>query len=149
MTLKRIALSGTLVALALGGIVGLAGFGWGGHHDQKFMKRMVDAHLADVFDELNATADQRSQMTVLEDKLLADVQALRQTRGSLMKQLAETFPSDQLDTAALDRSAEPMKQAQQKLQEDLRQTVIDLHGLLTPAQRQKLSERVQEHQDKE
>ena len=69
------------VALALSAaVVGLAGFGWGhlACHGQKFVKHIVDAHVEEAEDKLQATADQRAKVSAMEDKLIADFKAMRQ-----------------------------------------------------------------------
>jgi Spy/CpxP family protein refolding chaperone len=135
------------LALALSGaVVGLAGFGWGhfGCHGQKFMKRIVDAHVEEAEDKLQATADQRQKISGMEDKLIADLQALRQAHRASFAKLADQFGQDQLDATVLDQAFAAQRQSMEQLHQDIRQTVLDLHDLLTPAQRQQLATVVQD-----
>jgi Spy/CpxP family protein refolding chaperone len=135
------------VALVLSGaVVGLAGFGWGHMHchGQKFMKRIVDAHVEEAMDKLEATADQRQKVSALEDKLLADVQTLRKAHRDAFTTLAGQFSQDQLDTATLDQTFAGQRQAMEQTRQDIRQAMVDLHDLLTPTQRQQLGSMVKE-----
>lgn len=141
-TLIRTAkISGITLALA-GTIVGLAGFGFGhgwGCHSEKFLRHMIDAHVEELLDKVDATQAQRQQISGMEERLLGDFKAMREAHRSILEQLVAQFPGDQLDMAALDQAVVPQKQAQEKLRQDLRQSIQDLHGILTPTQRQKLA----------
>ncbi|MHB8416720.1 MAG: Spy/CpxP family protein refolding chaperone [Myxococcales bacterium] len=142
-----------LSALALllsGTVVGLAGFGWGHFacHGQKFMKRIVDAHVEEALDKIDATADQRQKVSALEDKLIGDFKAMRQSHRASFSKVVDQFPQDSLDPSVLDQAMADQKQSMDQLHQDVRQSLIDLHDLLTPVQRQKLAalakERLQE-----
>ena len=131
------------ITLALAGtVVGLAGFGFGhgwGCHSEKFFRHMIDAHVEETLDKIDATQAQRQQVTGMEDRIVGDFKALRETHRSALEQIASQFPGDQLDMAALDQAVLRGSDAQEKLRQDLRQSIQDLHGILTPVQRQKLA----------
>jgi Spy/CpxP family protein refolding chaperone len=140
----RILSIGAVAAVALGSAVAVAGFGHG--HNDKFMRKMVDAHVEEMLDSINATADQRQKVSAMEDKLFADFKQTRESHRSLMTALTDQFGRDQMDQSALDQAVQPMLQAQDQLRADLRQSVSNLHDLLTPDQRQKLVAQAKELQ---
>jgi Spy/CpxP family protein refolding chaperone len=140
----------TNVALGLGLIgatVGLAawGHGPGGCHSGKFMQRMMDAHVEEALDDLKATPEQRQQVNQLKVGLMADFQAMHESRKTLMTSLAQQFTSDRLDAATLDSAADPLIKSHDKLRQDLRDAVVQIHDVLTPAQRQQVASKIQEH----
>ncbi|MHB1845232.1 MAG: Spy/CpxP family protein refolding chaperone [Deltaproteobacteria bacterium] len=140
-TLIRATKQAAIGLVLVGGLVGLAGFGFHGHcHGEKFFRHMIDAHVEEALDKIDANPTQRQQVSAIEDKLIADGKAMRDAHQSILAQLAAQFPNAQLDMQALDQAAEPQKQAQEKLRQDIRQAVSDIHAILTPTQRQKLSD---------
>jgi protein CpxP len=147
MRFNRNWLNAALAVGLIGSVVGLAGFAWGhgGCHSGKFFQKMVDAHLEEVLDDLKATPEQRQQITQLKVGLVSDFQAMQDGRKALMTTLAQEFPGDQLNAAAIDSAADPLVKAHDRLRLDLRDAVVQLHGILTPTQRQQLASKIQEH----
>jgi periplasmic protein CpxP/Spy len=141
----RIARFSALAVVLSGAVVGLAGFGWHchGHH---FAKEMVDRHVSKVMDKLDATPDQRLKVSTIEDKLLADFKAMGQGHRQAFSQVIAQFGQDQLNPATLDAAIAAQQQNREKVQQDVRQAILDVHAMLSPAQRQKLVTIVQEHQ---
>lgn len=136
----------TALAVALSGaVVGLAGFGWHchGHH---FAKEMVDRHVSKVMDKLDATPDQRLEVSAIEDKLFADFKAMGQGHRQAFSQVVAQFGQDPLDPAVIDGAIAAQQQGREKLQQDIRQAILDVHAMLSPAQRQKLVQIVQDRQ---
>jgi Spy/CpxP family protein refolding chaperone len=146
-TTRALGIAGVAVAV-LGSAVALAGFGWHGGHNEKFIRRMVDAHVEEALDSINATTDQRQKVSAIEDKLLADFKQNREAHRELVTSLTDQFGRDQMDPSVLDQAVQPMLQAQEHLRADLRQSVGDLHDMLTPDQRQKLVAQVRQLQER-
>jgi len=142
-----VAIAGVAVA-ALGSAVALASFGWHGGHNEKFIRRMVDAHVEETLDRIGATPDQRQKVSAIEDKLLADFQQSRLAHRELLKTLTGQFAQNQMDPAVLDQAFQPMTQAQDQLRAEMRQAIGDVHDLLTPDQRQKLVNEVKQMEDR-
>jgi Spy/CpxP family protein refolding chaperone len=137
-------ISALAVALS-GAVVGLAGFGW--HcHGHKFAKEMVDRHVSKVLDKLDATPDQRLKVTAIEDKLFADFKAMGQSHRAAFSQVIAQFGQDELSPAVLDTAFTAQQQSREKVHQDVRQAILDMHALLSPAQRQKLVQIIQEKQ---
>jgi protein CpxP len=146
-TTRVVAIAGVAVAV-LGSAVALASFGWHGGHNEKFMRRMVDAHVEETLDEINATPQQRQKVSAIEDRLLADFQVSRDARRTFLTSLTDQFSQPQLDNASIEQAFQPVAQSHEKLRQELLQTVGDLHDLLTPDQRAKLVERVRHLQER-
>ena len=72
---------------------------------------MVEAHVEEALDSINATPDQRQKVAAMQDKLLADSKQNKDARRGLMTTLADQFALDQMDTSALDQAIEPTVQA--------------------------------------
>ncbi len=141
----RVARISALAVVLSGAVVGLAGFGW--HcHGHGFAKEMVDRHLSKVMDKLDATPDQRLKVTAIEEKLFADFKTMGQGHKQAFSQVIAQFGQDQLDPTAVDNAFAAQKQNREKLQQDVRQAILDVHAMLSPAQRQKLVQVVQEKQ---
>ncbi len=134
------------VAVALSGaVVGLAGFGW--HcHGHKFGKEMVDRHVSKVMDQLDATPDQRLKATAIEDKLFADFKAMGHGHRQAFSGVVAQFGQEQLDPAILDGAFAAQQANREKLHQDVRQAILDVHAMLSPAQRQRLVQIVQDKQ---
>jgi protein CpxP len=146
--MKRNWMNAALAVGLIGSLVGLAGFAWGhGHgcHGGKFFQKMMDAHLEEVLDDLKATPEQRQQITQLKVGLTSDFQGMQDSRKALLTSLAQQFPSERLDTASLDSAADPLVKSQEKLRQDIREAVVQIHDLLTPTQRQQVASKIQEH----
>jgi periplasmic protein CpxP/Spy len=136
-----------VAAAVLGSAGALASFGWHGGHNEKFMRRMVDAHVEEALDGIAATPDQRQKISAIEDKLFADFQSSRDVRRTFLGTLTDQFSQPQLDSAALDQAFQPVAQSHEKLRSEVLQAVGDVHDLLTPDQRAKLVERVKQLQE--
>jgi len=146
-TTRVVAIAGVAVAV-LGSAVALASFGWHGAHSEKFMRRMIDAHVEEALDDISATADQRQKVSAIEDKLFADFQLSRDARRAFVKTLTEQFAQPQLDSAALEQAYQPVSQSHEKLRAEMLQAVGNVHDLLTPDQRAKLVDRMNQMQDR-
>jgi protein CpxP len=136
----------TALSVALSAaVVGLAGFGW--HcHGHRCAKEMVDRHVSKVLDKLDATPDQRLKVSAIEDKLLGDFKAMGQGHRQAFSQVIAQFGQDQLDPSVLDGAFAAQQQSREKVHQDIRQAILDVHAMLSPAQRQKLVQIVQERQ---
>jgi Spy/CpxP family protein refolding chaperone len=148
MRSERRWINAALAAALLGSVIGLAGFGWShrhGCHGEKFLQRMVDAHLEETLDDLKATPEQRAQINQLKTGLVADFQALHDGHQSLLTSLSQQFSSDRLDAATLDANSDSLLKAHDQLRLDLRNAVVRVHDLLTPEQRQQVAAKLQEH----
>jgi Spy/CpxP family protein refolding chaperone len=118
-----------------------AGYGHGphGHHDGALMARLVDAHVGEVLDELNATPDQRERVNRIKDRILAEGKALHSGSQGLHQELMGLLQQDQPDAARLHELVDSRAAAFRAFGHKLADGVLELHGVLTPEQRQQLS----------
>jgi Spy/CpxP family protein refolding chaperone len=142
-TTRIVAIAAVSVAV-LGSAVAAASLAWHGRHNEKFLRRMVDAHVEEELDELNATPAQRQQVSAIEDKLFADFKVSREARHGFLQTLTDQFAQPQLDSAALDQAFQPVAQSHEMLRTEMLQAVGEVHDLLTPDQRVKLVARVKQ-----
>jgi len=139
--------SAAMTVALIGSVVGLAGFGWSHHHgchSDKFLQMIVGAHVDEVLDDLKATPEQRAQINQLKDGLTADFKAIHDGHQTLLTALVQQFPSDRLDAASIDADSDSLVKAHEKLQQDLRNAVVQVHNVLTPAQRQQVASKLQD-----
>ncbi len=136
-----------LAVLLSGTVIGLAGFGFGRFHchGQKFMKKIADAHVEEVMDKIDATPDQGQKVSAMEDKLIADFKAIRTAHRDSLAKVAEQFGQDTMDASVLDAAKAQNQQSLEQVQGDIRQSLQELHDVLTPAQRQQLATLVKGH----
>jgi len=123
------------------------GHGCGGRGDPARMEKMISSHLDDVLDDLDATAEQRARITAVKDRLLAEGKALRAGKGELHKDLVAQWESPNPDAsrvhAIIDEKGDAMKGFAHKVADGL----AEVHGILTPEQRAKLSKKMKRHHE--
>jgi len=155
--MKSAALKKTLLALAglvavAGGYLVLTGFrghggGCGGHRDPARMERMVASRLDDLLEDLDATPEQRTRITAVKDRLVAEGKALRAAHQGTPQELLAQWDSPNPDVsrvhALIDERGEAMKGFAHKAADGL----AEVHALLTPEQRAKLAKKVRRHHE--
>jgi Spy/CpxP family protein refolding chaperone len=117
--------------------------GCGGHrHDPASIDRMVTSHLEDALDDLDATEAQTAQVMVLKDKLLQQGGALRQGSQEAKKELLAQWDSATPDRAAVHALIDARIDAMRAFAHQAADAGVDLHGILTPEQRAKISKKI-------
>ncbi len=146
---KKIAMvSGALVLLAIG-LVGLTAFTGGGcfghhgHRDPAQVAKFVTNHVEDTLDDLNATPDQRTKILAIKDKLLADAQAIHADQGATHQAFLDAWKSDQPDAAKLHALVDQRVEEMRKLAHEAVDAGVEVHGILTPDQRAKLTKKIE------
>ena len=136
----------SLGALALVAFVTLTGFrgcGRPDHRDPAKVAAFVTARLDAALDDIDATPAQRTQLTAIKDRLLADAQKLQATRQATRDALLAEWTADRVDRAKvhalIDQRAEEMK----ALAHEAADAAIEAHDALTPAQRAKLAKKAE------
>jgi len=133
----------TLVAVGVGGLTLTA---FRGHHgDPAQMDQMVEKRLAKMLDTVQATDAQRQQITAIKDKVLADGKALRAAHKDTHQQFLALWKSDQPDTAQVHALVDARADAMKKFADEVADAMIQVHGILTPAQRAKVADQIQQH----
>jgi uncharacterized membrane protein len=131
----------------LGLVAGAGALAWahGGGGRQGVMKRVVAAMLDDALDRAQVTPEQRAQIHAVRDRVWAAVDAHRQARGTRLEDALALFEADRVDPARLDALRRAREEDHQRIAATLEQAIVEVHGLLTPAQRRALADQVREH----
>jgi periplasmic protein CpxP/Spy len=140
---KTLATALTLVAVGVGGLT-LTAFR-GHHRDPAKMEQAVDRRLSKMLDEVQATDAQRQQITAIKDKVLADGKALRAAHQGSRQQLLALWKSDQPDAAQVHALVDARADAMKKFADEVADAMLQVHGILTPDQRAKVSAKLEQH----
>jgi periplasmic protein CpxP/Spy len=133
----------TLVAVGVGGLTLTA---FRGHHgDPAHLDQMVEKRLTKMLDTAQATDAQRQQITAIKDKVLADGKALRAAHQGTHQQLLALWKSDQPDVAQVHALVDARADAMKKFADEVADAMIQVHGILTPDQRAKVADQIQQH----
>jgi Spy/CpxP family protein refolding chaperone len=111
------------------------GRGWHGHRHGRhgfgassWMARAIDA-----------TPEKEAKLSEIVARMRGDFDALRATRSDMLESLVAILPGDALDEQALDQMASKATVAYEKLRGDLKQSLVEFHGTLTPEQRKRVT----------
>lgn len=141
----------TLGVVAIGGgylaLTGFAGHCGGHGHGPARMERMVTHHVEDVLDDIQATPEQRTQILAIKDRLVARAKALHEGHGSLRQQLVAQWDAASPDVAKVDAIIDERAEAMKGFAHDVAGALAEVHGVLTPEQREKLSKRIHRRVD--
>ena len=132
----------TLVAVGVGALTLTA---FRGHGDPAHMDQMVERRLTKMLDTVQATDAQRQQITAIKDKVLADGKALRAAHQGTHEQLLALWKSDQPDVAKVHALVDARADAMKKFADEVADAMVQVHGILTPDQRAKVADQIQQH----
>ena len=122
--------------------------GCGGHgRDPASVDQMVTSHLEDALENLDATPAQKTQVMALKDKLLQKGLALRQGNQDVRRQLVAQWDSDTPDRAKVHALVDARIDAMRAFAHEAADAAVDLHGILTPEQRAKISKKIHRHME--
>ena len=118
----------------------------GVHHGRAgFMKDRMDGRIKAAMDEIQATPQQRQVVEQAETEILNAVQAKAQAHKGAHKALLTAFAGDQFDAQALQTFADARAKDVQDIASVVIPSLQKIHDALTPEQRAKLVQLVQEH----
>lgn len=135
-----------VAALAVG-VVALTGFrhGFGRHrHDPAQMAAFVTARLDDALEDLDATPAQRNQLHALKDRLLAKGQALHADHDATRAELVAQWKADRPDAAKLHALVDARIDGLRAFAHEAVDGAIEAHDALTPEQRAKLTQKIEQ-----
>lgn len=145
----RLAAATTLLAVA-GGVFQTAHAaphdGWGGHGGPGaagFMMghpRMLDRML----DSVNASADQRTQITAIANSAQTDLKAIHAQGKTLREQSAALFTQPTVDARAAESLRQQMLAQHDQASKRTLQAMLEVSRVLTPEQRQSLARKMAE-----
>lgn len=116
--------------------------GWRHHRDPAAMEKHVDRKLERALDWLDATDVQRAAVAKVKDRLVPQFQALRSQRGDLRAFALSQLTSDKPDAAAIHAEIDARFEAMRALALETADGLIEVHGILTPEQRDRIAEKV-------
>jgi periplasmic protein CpxP/Spy len=138
-----------VAVLGIGGIALLGAFRPGGpghgHGDPARMEQRIGRHLDQVLDDIDATPEQRQQILAVKDRLLEKGKALHGGRREAMKDLLAQWQSPTLDPAAVHAKIDARAKEMQAFAHEAADALVEVHGILTPAQREKVARKWQRH----
>lgn len=146
---KAIVIGATaLVVLAGAGAAAWAAMGPHGGHGLRMMKHMISARIEDAEDLISATPAQRVQIEQSKEVIFKAFEARAKDRMQNHGQMMSLLTADTLDTKALYAVADQRAQDIQDLAKIIVPEIQKVHDILTPAQRQTLTAKAKEMQQK-
>lgn len=131
-------------AMAHAGGMGYGGMGYGGMGGMGPLGGMHARQSERLFDSIGATADQRTQIRQIWDAARADMQAQREAGRALHEQARTLFAQPTVDAKAVEALRQQMLAQHDAMSKRGMQAMIDASAVLTPEQRQAVSERMAE-----
>ena len=141
-------LGGAAVAIALGvGFVALTGFGGCGHHpnprDPAQVAAFVNERVDDALDDLDATPDQRAQIHAIADRMVAAAKDVHAGHDEVRAAFLAEWKAEKPDRAKLHALVDARADALRKLAHEAVDAGADAHDVLTPAQREKVTKKIE------
>lgn len=144
--LSRRTILGSLAVVGVGLITSVAAFAHGGGMGRPaVMKRFVSAMIDDALAPANVTAEQRTQIYAARDRAFAAVEAHRQTRGTHMEEALALFEADAVDPGRVATFRAQREAEHRQVADAISQALVDVHDVLTPAQRKAVADYVRAH----
>jgi Spy/CpxP family protein refolding chaperone len=134
--------AGTLGLVAAGGAAAYGAHGGGRH---SIMKRMVVAAIDDALDDAKVTPEQRTTIHAARDRAFAALEQARTSRRAHVEEGLRLFEADQVDPGAVEAFHRRGDAERQRAREAIHQALVEVHDVLTPAQRRALADYVRAH----
>jgi Spy/CpxP family protein refolding chaperone len=134
---------GVTMAVAVGLLAGATAFAVSAHGGRPaIMKRVATAVIDDALDAAKVTPDQRTTVYAARDRVFAAVEEARKNRGGRMGEVLALFEADTIDPAQVDALRTQREQQHQQVADAIQEAVIEVHAVLSPAQRKALADYV-------
>jgi Spy/CpxP family protein refolding chaperone len=146
---KIVAASAGALALVVGfvALTGFHGGGCGGHRghgrDPARTAAFVTDRVDDLLDDVDATPDQRTRVHAVKDRMLASAQGLRAGHREVHDALVAEWKAEQPDAAKLHALVDARAEELRKLAHEAVDAGVEVHGILTPEQREKLTRKIE------
>ncbi len=132
--------------LGAGVWAGGAGHGFGGRgHDRVMLHRFVQFLVEEKLTEIGATEAQKQKVREVEQRLMADGQALHADRPAFREELLAQLAQDEPDAARVKALVRERVEGLARFADDATDGLLEVHQALTPAQRQKLLAEARAH----
>jgi Spy/CpxP family protein refolding chaperone len=144
---KRIGMVAAALAL-LAGFVGLTGFGGGGcghrhGRDPAAVAAFVTDRVDDALDDVNASPDQRTRIHAVKDRMLAAAKEVHADQKATHDALLAEWKSAAPDGAKLHALVDARVEEMRKLAHEAVDAGVEVHGILTPEQREKVTKKIE------
>ncbi len=147
MNTKRIIGTAAGALAIVVGFVALSGFACGHRrhpgHDPAEVAAFVTSRVDDVLDDLNATPDQRAKVNAVKDRLLAAGQQAHQGGQETHAAVLAEWKSATPDAARLHALVDQRADAMRAFAHQVVDAGVEVHGILTPEQREKLTKKIE------
>lgn len=100
--------------------------------------------MARMLDQVNATAEQRSQIEQIAKAARADLQAQHESGRALREQAMQLFAQPTVDANAAEALRQQMLAQHDRASQRTMQAMLEVSRVLTPEQRQQLAERMKQ-----
>jgi Spy/CpxP family protein refolding chaperone len=106
--------------------------------------KYVTFRVDDVLDDLDASAEQRTRVHGVKDKLLTDALAMRKKMRESHGELLAAWRSDKPDAGAIHALVDKRVEELRLLLHGAADGLIEVHAALSPEQREELAEKIEE-----
>ncbi len=126
--------------------------GWGGgggrhgNHSPEEMAKHLDERVGHLMQELGGTTEQKDRLVKLAQTAMQDMKPLREQHLAARQKGMQLLSAQAVDRAALERLRQEQMSAFDAMSRRTVQHMADAAEVLTPAQRTKLAERMQQRQ---
>ena len=139
-----------LLGLSIPVILGVSVLGISACHGHGIMTperilQIIDWRMDDVLNDLNATADQREQITQIKDRLITDGISLHKQLHDSHGIFLNEWKSDSPDLTVIYSGIDDAAALKRSFARKVAAGMVDLHAILTPEQRSILTTRIEEH----
>jgi Spy/CpxP family protein refolding chaperone len=138
------ALSGGVVALAQNAGAGMHALHHGMSGSPADMAAHIDHVLKHLYVEIDATDAQKAQIEPLVKQAVDDLTPLHSQAQSAHTQFVRAFTQDAIDRNSLEAAREAHMQLADQASRRIVQLIADVGSVLTPAQRQKVADHLQQ-----
>ncbi len=138
------------VVAVVGAVLALAAFRpfFGAHSlgkpSPERVQRMATERVNDYLDDLDATPEQRKAVHVMKDDALKEGRVLHEDNTKAREELMAQWDSPKMDSGRVHALVDARVDAMRAFAHKLADNAVELHTLLTPEQRGKVSEHIKE-----
>ena len=118
----------------------------GGHGAAGHSMMGAPRHIDRMLDQVQASAEQRSQVQAIVKAARADLQAQRGTEPALQVEMARLFAQPTVDARAVEALRQQMLARHDQTSQRWTQAMLDISRVLTPEQRQQVAEHMNQRQ---
>lgn len=142
-----------LVTLAAASMLALTAFrgGCGHHHgpmDPERVNELATDRVDDFLDDVDATPEQRTQVMAIKDRLVPEGIELGKGMRAGHQEAFDILAADSPDATRLHALVDQRVDALRAFGHKLADAALELHGILTPEQRQEVETRVQKRMER-